>query len=231
MQPIEEAFTELDRKAVVARYSERFEKYGYSQLAVGWGAKGRQELRFGILHDGFNFLGKRILDLGAGFGDFFKFIGSRKPASYVGLELTPDLVAEGLKLHGNNRGFELRCVDLTSLEEFPECDIAVASGLFNFKLANGRNYEFIESVLRKAHLAATDGVAVNFITDRVDYREELIFNSQPERILEIALSISRNVVMRFDYMPFEFTVYIYRDDSFDRSDAIFSRFKSRSANR
>lgn len=218
-------FSDDDRDAVVDRYTKRFNEHGYSQAAVGWGKKGRQELRFEILLSGFDCNGRRLLDLGAGFGDLFQYAAPLGIASYQGLELTPALVAEGISRFGSDKRFNLDLADVEGAEEFPETDITLVSGMFNFKLSTGENYAFIERQLGKALRVSRDGVAANFITDRVDYHEDLIFNSRPEKILEIALSLSRNVQLRADYMPFEFTVFIYRDDTFDPSDAIFKRFK------
>jgi len=35
---------------------------------------------------------------------------------------------------------------------------------------------------------------------------------EPEKILKICMSITSRVVLRHDYMPFEFCVYLYRNN-------------------
>ena len=102
------------------------------------------------------------------------------------------------------------------------------SGLFNFKLLSGNNYEFIEIVLSNAAHVASSGIACNFITDRVDYTEELIFNARPEKILSLALSLSKNIVLRSDYMPFEYSLFISKIDTFSPDSAVFDSYQGKS---
>ena len=51
----------------ITRYTERFDKYGYSPKTLGWD-KGKQNIRFDILISQFDLLNKSILDIGCGFG-------------------------------------------------------------------------------------------------------------------------------------------------------------------
>ena len=68
-------------------------------------------------------------------------------------------------------------------------------------------------------------MASNFITDRVDYHEDLIFNTRPEEMVTLALSLTRNFVLCNDYFPFEFSLFLNKDDSFETSDTIFNAYK------
>jgi hypothetical protein len=219
-------FSDEDKKKTIDRYRKRFADFGYSQKSVGWGEKGKQELRFAVLADYWNLKGMRILDIGAGFGDLYKFLSPHGIRAYHGIELVEDLAAKGRELFGQNPNFRLSVGDFSQLQLSEEYDICFVSGLFNFKLVNGNNYEFISDTMTKALGACKVGLAANFITDRVDYHEELIFNSKPEKILEIALGLSRNVLLRNDYFPFEFSIFINKDSSFSKDDTIFHTFKN-----
>jgi ubiquinone/menaquinone biosynthesis C-methylase UbiE len=219
-------FSKEDKEKVIDRYTNRFKEFGYSQKSLGWGDKGKQEVRFEVLASLWDFKGKRVLDIGAGFGDFYKFIGQDTPSMYHGIELVPALVEEGNRIYGSNGNFKLSQTDFLEYEFQEEYDITIVSGTFNFKLVNGDNYKFIEDCLKKAFQISKEGVAANFITDRVDYHEELIFNTNPEKLLTIALGITKNLVFRSDYFPFEYSVFLNKDDSFDVKDTIFTRFKN-----
>lgn len=106
-------------------------------------------------------------------------------------------------------------------------DFVIASGIFNHRLNNVNNYELIEAAIIKALSLSNDGLAFDFLSDKVDYQLEHTFHSSPEKILSIAYKYSRNIVIRNDYMPFEFALFIFKDDSFSTEDTLFNRFKKR----
>jgi SAM-dependent methyltransferase len=216
-------FSQKDKDKVISRYTERFDQYGHSQQAVGWGVKGKQDLRFKILSDYWSLEGKRILDIGAGFGDLYPYLKSFGIKSYYGLDLVPSLVEKGNEIYGRDPEFTLTEENILESEFQGEFDIAFISGTFNFKLLNGNNYEFIEAVLKKTMEVCKEGVCANFITDRVDYNEELIFNSNPEKIMTICLKLTRNFCFKQDIFPFEFSVFLNKDDSFSEN-TIFNKY-------
>ena len=80
----------------------------------------------------------------------------------------------------------------------------------------------------KALSICRDGLAFDFLSDKVGYQNSQTFHSGPERILGMAYKHSRNVVLRNDYMPFEFAVFINKDSSFKTEDTIFNHYKRRS---
>lgn len=219
-------FSEEDKSKVIKRYSDRFAQYGYSQKSVGWGEKGKQDIRFEILTSIWNLNGANILDIGAGFGDLYKFTKKNfKINSYTGIELVQDLIKKGYDIYGGNTDFKLLEMNILDFNPVEKYDYAFVSGMFNFKLLNGENYEFIESVISKVMSFVTKGFAGNFITDRVDYQEELIFNAKPEKILDIGYRYTKNLVIRSDYFPFEYTLFLNKNDTFLKEDTIFNEYK------
>lgn len=46
------------------------------------------------------------------------------------------------------------------------------------------------------------------------------------KILEMAYKLSRNIILRNDYMPFEFSIVIFKDDSFSKEDTLFTKYKN-----
>ena len=222
-------FSKADKQKTIARYAQMFSAHGYSQKALGWGEKGKQELRFEVLASYWNLTGMSVLDIGAGFGDLYPFLRPYRIKKYHGFELVRELAAKGIELYGENSDFKMTLGDFLETELTEEYDIAFISGLFNFKLVNGNNYEFIRSVITKAFRQCRVGLAGNFITDRVDYHEELIFNSKPETVLEMGLSLTKNVLLRCDYFPFEFSIFLTKDDSYSKEDTLFNTCKNKNA--
>ena len=220
------AFTDEDRQCVIERDAFRYRQYGHSEKSLGWGEKGRQSLRYQVLAENWDLSDKVVLDIGAGFGDFYQQLQS-SVKGYIGLELLEEFVKQGNELYGKNKNFSLTQADVSELDPFPECDVAFISGLFNFKLLKGENYIFIEEILRKAFDASKVGVAANFITDRVDFMDPLIFYSSPESILKIVLGMTKRYAISQSYFPFEFSVFLHKDDAFDKSKALFMNIAER----
>lgn len=211
---------------VTARYDERFSKFGYGEKALGWGEKGRQKLRFDVLATHWQLTAMRVLDLGAGFGDFFDFVTHADIKNYVGLDVTDALVSEGRRRFGGDSRFNLKLASATDRSAYENCDIAIISGLFNFRLRSGKNREFITEVLSLAYEFCTVGVACNFVTNRVDYQDPLMHYQSPEEALSIGLSLSKNCVIKQNYMPFEYSMFIDRRDSFNPDIAVFDHIVS-----
>ena len=67
---------------------------------------------------------------------------------------------------------------------------------------------------------------MDFLSDKVDYQHEHTFHNAPEAVLAFAYGLTRNIVLRNDYMPFEFSILLLKDDSFDTADAAFNAYKS-----
>ena len=214
-----------ESKTVIERYETRLQRYGFGEEALGWGKKGRQRLRFSVLASHWDLRNKTVLDLGAGFGDVYAFSKHLQLREYVGIDLTPGLVAAGNKRYGDEEGFTLKLGSATDESLFQECDVTIISGLFNFRLNNGRNHEFISKVLGSAFKFSRLGVACNFVTDRVDFKDSLMHYQSPSEALEIAYRYTRNVTLKQDYMPFEYSVFLDRRDQFAPETAVFSHLK------
>lgn len=206
----------------IQRYNERFDQFGYSPKSLGW-AKGKQDIRFDVLTSLYDFNNKSVLDIGCGFGDLNKTLTRKaEKYSYLGCDLCENLIEEGKTIFPNA---EFVVGNILDIDFTNRIDWAVASGPFNHKFEKTDNYDFIESVMKKAYDSVKDGFSFDFISDKVDYKENNLFYSSPEKLLSLAYKLSRNVVLRSDYMPFEFAIFVFKDDSFDKSDTIFGKYK------
>lgn len=218
------SFSSEDLNNVVLRYNERLNKYGYSPQSLGW-TKGKQEIRFDILTSSYDFENKNILDIGCGFGDLNKTLSLKtKEYSYCGIDILEEFLEIGKKIHmGENIAFLQG--EFLNMKFDQKFDFAIASGVFNHKLINGDNYDFIKNSIEKALSVVKDGIAFDFLSDKVNYKNDENFYSSPEIILNLAYNYSRNIVIRNDYMPFEFSIFIFKDDSYDNSDTVFRRYR------
>lgn len=212
-----------DRDKLLYDYNTRYQLYGYSPKTLGWD-KGKQDIRFSVLTSQFQINGKKILDIGCGFGDFSQYLSSLGYAyEYCGIDIVENLIHEAEKRHPQNKFILGDFLEYDFQDTF---DFAVASGIFNRKF-NGKlsNYEFIEQSMEKALGLVREGIGFDFLSDKVDYKYEHTFHSNPSEILNIAYKYSRNIILRNDYMPFEFSLFIFKDDTFDKNDTLFWKYK------
>src|SRR5262249_14754205 len=146
----------------------------------------------------------RLLDFGCGFGDLFGYARGRGIAlDYTGLEINEDLIGVARERYPDAR---FLCLDALAEPFDATFDVVLSSGVHNYRLADNRAYT--EHSFRLFDRLSRQGFAVNFLSDRVNYRSEANHHSAPEEIPALALQYSPRVSLRHDYMPFEFTVIV-----------------------
>jgi SAM-dependent methyltransferase len=211
-----------DRDANVARYRQRYAEFGYDPRTLGW-TKGRQPVRFAAALAALGTTFGSILDVGCGFGDFFGHLHrSGWRGRYVGIDLVPELLAEARIRYGElGAGFIAGEVADIVLDE--PCDVAVALGLFNHRLRQD-NYQFIEETLDAMWRLTTDCITADFLCATADRPREDLFYADAGRVAASALRRSRRVVLNHGYMPFEFCVQIWHDDSFSEELPVFAPY-------
>jgi SAM-dependent methyltransferase len=199
-----------DKERYRQRYTERYREFGYDPQTLGWGKGGRQPLRFAALMEMARSKKGSVLDVGCGFGDLYKFlIDSGWNGKYVGVDLVSVLVDEARNQYP---GIDVRICDILSdyLEE--KFDYVVASGIFNARLQEEANEYHIERMLGRMFELARLGVAADFMSSHVDFRNEEAWHTDPGWVLSVGFKLTRRVVMRHDYLPYEFCLYLYRSD-------------------
>ena len=217
------SLTKKDIDGLVRHYEDRYKQYGYSQKTLDWD-KGKQDIRFSLLTSRFDLRNKRIVDIGCGFGDLNTTLQRQygDEYSYFGIDVVPSFINEATTRYGNDR-VAFHCGNYLEMDMEP-FDYAFCSGMFNLKMTSTDNMEFIRSVFEKTYQSCREGFAFNFLSDKVDYTKENTFHSSPESILALGYSYSRNVAIDNSYMPFEFSFFLRKDDSFDPSLTIFKLF-------
>jgi SAM-dependent methyltransferase len=199
-----------EKNETISRYNDRLKKYGYDPKTLGW-VKGKQEVRFQVLSEIGNIDNSSIMDIGCGFGDLYGFLKNKGlNIRYTGVDLNSSLIDIAEKIYPEAKFCVLDC-DEEEIEG--SYDWIFASGVFNFRLED--NHSFIAGILNKMFRACNKGMAADFLSSYVDYQNEGAFHSRPEEIFSLGKSMSRRVALRHDYMPFEFCVYVYKDDRFN----------------
>lgn len=186
------------------------EKHGFSKDIL-YATKNKQNLRYKVLTDIGVKKGSSVLDFGCGLGDFYLYCKNKfKNIKYIGVDINDCLIQECKRRYPN---MDARYVNIAEQSIDENVDFVINSGAFNYPFISKRNYEFIEFALKELFKITKIGIASDFFSSYVDYRNEKLFYSDPVIIFNIAKSISKRVVIRYDYFPFEFCVYIFKNDS------------------
>lgn len=200
------------------RYTQRLNEFGISEEALGWGKKGRAKLRYKVMTEVFNFNGTSILDFGAGFGLFNNYLKDWgiEPKAYKGIEINDDFISKAKEIDPN--------IDITNINIYDEqikgeYDYVVSSGVFNHQLND--NDAFIDFAFEYFFKLCNKGIAFNFLSDKVDFKLDYTHHSNPEAILKLAYKFTNRIVLRNDYMPFEFTIFLFKEDEIHKESTVY----------
>ena len=206
---------------MVSRYSKRYSQLGYNVKTLGWGSVEQQEYRFSqSLSAISSFTGKHVLDIGCGFGDYYKFlkkVGSQ-PEFYTGYDLNPDLINEAKKHSILDSSVNFYVSNIFEKEIYePQADIVVMFGVLNLALSGViDNYEYSFKAIKNSFSLAKDLIVVDFLSTMLDKsypKEDFVFYHDPIKMLEFALQLSPKVALKQDYSPIpqrEFMLFIYK---------------------
>ena len=201
-----------DKNIYIARYEKLLKKYAYSPQALGWGKHGRQEIRFRILTEPvLRYPNSTVLDVGCGFGDLYSYlINHQWTGRYVGIDIVPGLLNVAREKHPNVEFIEL---DITESEgKLSTFDFVLASGILNAKLSFEDNKDHISKVIQSMVMHCRVAACVDFLSSYVDYQKTESWHTDPGWVFKIAKNLSRRIILRHDYMPFEFCIIIYKND-------------------
>ena len=207
---------------LIDSYRSLFKEFGYSPKSLGW-KNGKQFLRFHQLTSLWDLENSTWLDVGCGFGDFIKFLRSSEidNFNYMGIDIVSEFVNLA-KIHYPNPNCNFINEPFLESNFIKTYDYVIASGTFNSQIDGINGYEYIENNIVKMYNLCNKAIAIDFITDKVNFKHEHNFNSNPERILSLAYDLSKRVVLRNDYFPFEFAVIIFKEDSFNPELTLYS---------
>jgi hypothetical protein len=141
--------------------------------------------------------------------------------SYTGIDLMPEFISVAKEKLSGQANVDLMMGDFLETKFSTSFDLVIASGTFNYKIDEAGNEKLIIAAMRRAFELCKVGIAFDFLSDRVDYKLEHAHHSRPEDVLSIAYSLSRNLVLLNDYIPFEFCIAVHKDDGFQPESPTF----------
>jgi len=173
---------------------------------VGYATGDSQRVRFEALLDVGDLAGASVLEVGCGPGDMYAVMRERfgDGLEYRGVDIHPGFVEHASETYADGV-FEVR--DILSGDAAPEADYVLSGGVFS--LAPNGDPAFVREMLTRMFALARRAVAANFLSARTpNPKDPRCYYAEPAEILDVAFALTPDVVLRHDYKPNDFTVYL-----------------------
>lgn len=201
----------MTEKLTAARHTQRIREHyvpllrqhGPTFRAVDWGSAQAQALRFRVLLDVGDCRNVSILDVGCGVGHLVDELVTRRFAGrYLGIDALAEMVACARERHPGSTFDE---GDILAGDARWTADYVLGTGLFTFS-----DFELMQTTVRAMFAACTRAVAFNALSAWAGRKESDEFQADPLAMVEFCRTLTPWVTLRHDYLPQDFTIYMYR---------------------
>lgn len=184
-------------------YFESARAYPFDHRGVKWVSAESQRIRFEVLCQiAEDFFKSSLLDVGCGLGHLIDYLQSNQFSGvYKGIDTVAQMIFQAKKRYPL---FDFETNDLDAMQSVAY-DYVIASGIFTFV-----SWPAMQSTIEKLFLCSRKGVGFNSLSAFSVEKEEGIFYPEPKSVFEFCKKFTPNVILRQDYMPYDFTIYLYR---------------------
>jgi len=188
-------------------YTRLVKQHGIAPRSLDWGSKTSQELRFNIMSQVANLEGKKILDVGCGLGDFWEYLQAQKiQVDYTGYDITSAMVE---KASARFPQLTIECKNILEDKVEEKFDYVFASGIL-YLLKNNQATISMKLISRMFKLSIK-GLAFNSLSTWTENQEDNEYYINPAEILNYARQLTPWVCIRHDYLPNDFTMFLYKE--------------------
>ncbi|HQN18436.1 MAG TPA: class I SAM-dependent methyltransferase [Syntrophobacteraceae bacterium] len=207
-------------------YDRLVEQHGDSLISVQR-PKGRQDIIFDALMGITNSREFSFLDVGCGVGHLLEyFIKNESKVKYTGIDVSLKMIEICRNKFSGNEDTYFHSCNLFELPGLNAFDYVGLSGTLNNnpeQLPYQKYLSYVTHTIDHMFRLCRVGISFNLMTTYVDYQTPGAFYANPVDIIEFVRTLTRRFVLRCDYMPYEFTVYAYKDQEIIRPDNIYHR--------
>jgi trans-aconitate methyltransferase len=195
------------------------ERRRFRQAGIGHRSHVLQLTRFDVLAEVADLDGARLLDVGAGLGDFYVYLRGRGIAvDYTGLELCEHFAVQARRRFRSDPRCRFLTGDVLDHPPGDIYDVVIASRMF--AVETGHTLAKIPRTLERLFAHCRCAVAVNFLSERARRHARRGLYMSPERLFAQAQSLTQAVVLRHDYLPHDFTLYLYKQPTWPAAVAL-----------
>lgn len=203
----------------IAYYEELLSTYGDHFLSLDWKSPQSQETRFRVFNDLIGLFGLHsfsAMDIGCGFGDLFKYLSENNyKFSYIGYDISKKIL-DIAKRKYPSAVFEVK--DILQDKNKNIADFVFCCGALNISFSDRETHlAYIHSMLIRMFELCKIAVGVNFLSSQAiyylndeDLTQRQYFYTKVEEILPYVKSLTGRYIIRHDYHPGDFTVYLIK---------------------
>jgi len=193
---------------VKKQYQKRFKTFGADPKSLSWKELGASHQRFRQMWAEIDFNDKGVLDVGSGFGEMAKFLLKRyKGVVYTGVDIVPEFIARARELYPDLEFIERDYLENPLDRKF---DIVLASGLLNSNVKN--NSEYRKKAIKTMFSSCKEVFAFNMLggyPQPKTPKDSNVWYADSLEVLEYCLTLTRRVILRANYHPRDFTIFMY----------------------
>jgi len=188
-------------------HKKLYKEHGNNIKSLDWSEESQWK-RFEVLASIGKWNNKTVLDVGCGFGDFLSCLytqeGLFQPKNYVGIDVMNEFVEAAKKKYPFG---EFRNTDIIDIND--NFDYVIASGIFY--LPSNDWVERTSNILQKMFNLCNIGIGANFLSALSPNQKDGRYYADPSYVLVNTMNfISKKVILRHDYLPNDFTVFVYK---------------------
>lgn len=191
---------------IASYYADLIKKYGHDPRACDYGRVESQAIKFKVLSEIMDLRGQRILDVGCGFADYYRYLSKfHDGIRYTGLDITPAMIEEAKKLEPT---LDLRCGNILDLRSDEVFDVVTANGIF-YLIKDDPKIK-MHAIIEAMYSQAGSAISFNSLSSWAEDQEPGEFYADPLETLAYCRTLTPWVSLRHDYHNRDFTIYMYK---------------------
>jgi len=206
---------------VLEKYKKQFSNHGRSGASLFF-PKDRNKQRFSAIEKYITCSINKwsLLDYGCGFGDLNKYLKNcrKDDFTYHGVDIVEEFIDSN-----NCAEPEVDYNLIGSYEDIQEqYDYIAVVGVFNMMYSDcvKIHKEIIKNTVEHLFSKCTKWLSINFMADNVDYVQDGAYHQNAIEFYNYAYgNLSRRIILDQSYLPYEFSVIIYKDGDKSGSDS------------
>lgn len=196
-------------------HEKRFDDYGPTSEGVDWGTdQAKVDLRYAkmlAIMDGDSDPRPSLLDVGCGFGGLLTYARAKgRDVAYTGMDLAANMVDWG---NQNHKDAQFRQGDFFDHDPAEKFDYIVCNGIVTQKMDHSglAMEQFSNRLIRRMFESCNRGIAINFMTTRVNFTVNRLYYRSPVEAFAWCLNeITPHVRIDHSYPLYDYTIYLLR---------------------